>query len=251
MSYSEIPSIRIAGSGKSELPGYGLLKISGTGRVCAEEISTKGSSRIPGGLRVRNLRSSGSTLVEGDITADSITFSGSAHIEGDLNCNELSKSGSLKVERKLNADFARVSGSTKVNEEGIIKTELCSSGSISFGGDLVSEGKIRYSGVMDVEGGLKARYFEAKLGSNDSHIRKGVNANFIDVRKEESRMMGFLVTRDIVGEEIILENVLCDNIEGDKIIILPGCTVRGTNRYRDDVKVDRQSKLNCEPQKIL
>jgi hypothetical protein len=62
--------------------------------------------------------------------------------------------------------------------------------------------------------------------------------------------MGFLVTSDIVGEEIILENVICENIEGDKIKILQGCTVKGTVRYRDDVKIDPQSKLNRDPQKI-
>lgn len=146
MEYSELPNTRIAGSGRLTLPGYGTLKISGSGRVNTDSISTSGSSTIPGGLILRDLKTSGSTKIDGDIVSDTVKFSGSAHIEGSLECEELIKSGSIKIGKSLKADYARLSGSTHVRNGGVIRREIETSGSIEFGNDLVSEDRIMYSG---------------------------------------------------------------------------------------------------------
>lgn len=252
MSYSEIPSIRIAGSGRTEIPGYGPLKIAGAGYLGREEINTRGSSNLPGDLKVRNLKSSGSINIDGDITVDSAKIRGSINVHGDLKCKELSKSGSLKVANDLIAKYAIVSGSTKVIGKGYFEKKLDSNGSIILGDDLVSDGSIRFSGSMRVDGTLESKTFVARLGRDDSNIRDGIKAEKIDVRvdKPNHKYDGYLITSDIVGDDIVLENVICNNVEGNKVSILRGCHVKEKVRFRDNVSIDPYSKLNREPEQI-
>jgi cytoskeletal protein CcmA (bactofilin family) len=252
MEYSKIPTTKIAGSGRVTISGYGDFKASGSGRISPEEISTSGSCKIPGGLTIRDLRTSGSTRIEGDITAELVKFSGSASVEGDLVCDEITESGSLKVEKDLRIKYGRFSGSTKVEGSGAVERELEANGSVLFGGDLVSEDRILYTGIMRVEGKVKARSFEARLNKDESFIRGGIEAEYINIQKshEDWRNLGTLVTTDITGDEIILENVECDNVIGKKITILPSCIIKGRVEYSDTIKVDPCSRLENEPEKI-
>lgn len=252
MEYNDLPNTRISGSGRVTLPGYGTLKISGSGRVYSDSISTSGSSTIPGGLRLRDLKTSGSTTIEGDITSDYIKFSGSARIEGALECEELIKSGSIKIGKSIKADYARLSGSTHVREGGVIGREIETSGSVDFGGDLISEDRIMYSGVMRVDGRVQAKSFEARLSRNESYIRNGITSDYINIQRshEDWRNMGILVTTDITGGEVTLENVQCDNVKGKKVTIKKGCYIEGTVEYSDTIQVDPASTLRNEPVKI-
>ena len=252
MSFSEIPSITVTGSGSTKIPGFGAIKISGYGSLAPEEISIRGSSRIPGGLKVRDLKSSRSINFDGDITVDSAIVSGSIHVQGDLRCEELYKSGSLKVSNNLIAKFAKVKGSTKVRGKGLIEKMLDSRGSITFGDDLFSNGNIRCSGSIRVEGRVESKSFEARLGRDESRIRDGIKADRIEVRRDNHYMRNdvYLVTTDIVGCDIVLENVICDNVEGNRVRILRGCHIKEKTRFREQVSVDPNSKLNSEPEKI-
>ncbi|MCW4013334.1 MAG: hypothetical protein NWF07_10140 [Candidatus Bathyarchaeota archaeon] len=249
MEYSELPDTRISGSGRVSLPGFGTLKISGSGRVYIDSISTSGSSTIPGGLRLHDLKTSGSTKIDGDISSDTIKFSGSAHIEGALECEELIKSGSIKIGKSLKADYARLSGSTHVRDGGVIGREIETSGSIEFGDDLVSEDRIMYSGVMRVDGRVQAKSFEARLSRDESYIRDGITSDYINILRshEDWRNMGSLVTSDIIGDDITLENVQCENVRGKKIVIKKGCYIKGTVEYSDTIQVDPASSLRSEP----
>jgi cytoskeletal protein CcmA (bactofilin family) len=251
MEYSKIPTTKIAGSGRITIPGYGELKVSGSGRFSSEEISTSGSSKIPGGLTIGDLKTSGSSRVEGDLTAEMVKFSGSANVEGNLVCEEIIKSGSLKVGKDLKIKYGRFSGSTKVEGSGTVERELEASGSMSFGGDLISDDRILYSGFIKVEGAIKARSFEARLRRDESYIREGIEADYINIQRshEDWRNGGYLVTTDITGDEIILENVECNNVKGNKITILPGCRITGKTQYSESIKVDPDSVLENKPEK--
>ena len=251
MEYSELPRTRISGSGRLTLPGYGTLKISGSGRVNSDSISTSGSSTIPGGLKLHDLKTSGSTKIEGDIASDTVKFSGSARIEGSLECEELTKSGSIKIGKSLKTDYARLSGSTHVREGGLIGREIETSGSIEFGGDLISEDRIMYSGVMRVDGRVQGKSFEARLSRDESYIRDGITSEYINILRshEDWRNMGSLVTSDITGDDITLENVQCDNIRGKNVTIKKGCYIKGTVEYSDTIQVDPALNLSNEPVK--
>ena len=251
MEYSKIPTTKISGSGRITIPEYGEFKVSGSGRISPEEISTSGSSRIPGGLTIRDLRTSGSARVEGDIKAEIVKFSGSASVEGSLVCEEITKSGSLRVDGDLKFKYGRFSGSTKVEGSGAVERELEASGSMAFGGDLVSEDRILYTGVMRVEGKVKAGSFEARLSKDESIINDGIEANYVNIQRshEDWRNLGTLITTDIAGDEIILENVECDNVTGKKITILSGCDIKGKVQYSESINIDPNSRLENEPEK--
>ena len=151
MEFSEIPVAKISGSGRINVPSYGLFKISGSGKISPEEISASGSSQIPGGLVVGNLHGSGSVLIKGDIKSNNVRLSGSTKIVGTLTCCELEGSGTLRIDEDLNAKYARLSGSSKITGAGVFEKELEASGAVTFGGDLISGDRVRYSGVMRVE----------------------------------------------------------------------------------------------------
>jgi cytoskeletal protein CcmA (bactofilin family) len=252
MEYSRIPTIRIAGSGKATIPGFGDIKISGSGHISPEKITASGSSHLPGGLIVGSLKTSGSTKIEGDIEAETVRISGSAQIDGDLTCEELKKSGSLRIEKSLKTKYGKVSGSTNIKGDTFIERELESSGAISVGGNLTSEERILYSGVMNVDGYVKAKSFEARLGSHKSQVRDGIEADYINIQRshDDWRNRGYLITKDISGEDILLENVECENLTGKNIRILQGCKISGKIKYSDSLTVDPDSYLENEPEKI-
>ncbi len=252
MEYSDIPTSKISGSGRLTVPGHGVFKISGSGRISPELIKTSGSSKIPGGLKVGEVRTSGSSKIEGDIEAEFIKFSGSATVDGSVTCEDIDKSGSLRIMKDLNCDSAQFSGSTNIGGYGRFKNELRNSGSLRVGEDIASEGHVRFSGSIRVDGRVTAKSFEGRLGRKDSHIKEGIEADYIEIEPgmDNWRGEGYLVTSNIVGKDIILENVECDNVTGDKVTILPGCRIRGKIRYRESVKVDPGTKMESEPEKI-
>ncbi len=252
MEYSEIPTSKISGSGRLTVPGHGTFKISGSGRISPELIKTSGSSKIPGGLKVGEVKVSGSSTIEGDIETEYMTVSGSSSVEGNLTCEELEKSGSIRIDGNLKCRTAQMSGSTKVCGTVVIEKELKNSGSIRLGDDVESEGHIRFSGRFEVQGKLTAKSFEARLGRKESFIQGGIEADYIEIRehRENWRGEGVLITTDIVGDDIILENVECDNVTGNKVTILPGCRIKGKIQYRESVKVDPKTQMESEPEKI-
>ena len=252
MEYSEIPTSKISGSGRLTVPGYGVFRISGSGRISPEFIKTSGSSKIPGGLTVGEVKTSGSSTIEGDIEAEFIKISGSSSVEGSVACEDIEKSGSLRIEKDLNCKSAQLSGSTSVGGFGRFEKAMRSSGSIRFGEDIESEGVVRFSGTIQVDGSVTAKSFEGRLGRKESNIREGIEADYIDLwpGRTNWRDEGYLVTTDIVGKEIILENVDCHNVTGDKVRILSGCSVSGKIQYRESVEVAPGTRMENEPDKI-
>ncbi len=254
MEYSEIPATRISGSGRVTLQGFGTVKISGSGSVSPERIATSGSSTLPGGLHVGELKTSGSSRVEGDIHAERMEFSGSASIEGDARFRSLRKSGSLSVEGGVHGDTMHVSGSTTIRGDAVIAGELRASGSIRVGGDIESRGSVELRGVFKVRGGIKAKRFEARLGNRLSVAEEGVEADVVDVEPlpRDWDRKGELRTKDIVGvEEVTIENVSCDNVRGGRVVIRGGCRVNGVVEYIESIEVSPNSYLAQEPVKIV
>lgn len=252
MEYSEIPTSKISGSGRLTVPGHGTFKISGSGRISPELIKTSGSSKIPGGLTVGEVKVSGSSTIEGDLTTEYITVSGSSAVEGNLTCGDLEKSGSMKIRGDLKCKTAQFAGSTNIGGYGRIEKELRNSGSIRFGEDIDSDGHVRFSGSFEVKGKVTAKSFEAKLGRKESFIDGGIEAEYIDIRpgRDNWRGEGYLVTTDIVGDDITIENVECVNVTGNKVRILPGCRVKGKVQYKDTLNMDPDTKIDTEPEKI-
>ncbi len=254
MEYSDIPATRISGSGRVTLQGFGTVKVSGSGSISPERISMSGSSTLPGGLHIGELKTSGSSRVEGEVHADRIEFSGSASIDGDAHFEHLRKSGSLSVEGGVYGNTMRVSGSTTIRGDAEISDELRSSGSIRVEGGIESKGVVELRGGFEVRGRVKARHFEARLGRRLSVAEEGIEADVVDVEPlpRDWDREGELRTKDIVGvEEVTIENVECENIRGGRVVIRGGCRVNGKVEYTESIEVSPNSYLAQEPVKIV
>ena len=254
MEYSDIPATRISGSGRVTLQGFGTVKVSGSGSISPERISMSGSSTLPGGLHVGELKTSGSSKVEGEIHADRIEFSGSASIEGDAHFDHLRKSGSLDVDGGVYGNTMRVSGSTTIRGDAEIADELRSSGSIRVEGGVESKGAVEIRGAFKVRGSIKAKHFEARLGNKLSVAEEGIEADVVDVEPlpRDWDREGELRTKDIVGiREVSLENVECENVRGGRVVIRGGCRVNGKVEYTESIEVSPNSYLAQEPVKIV
>ncbi|MCD6263038.1 polymer-forming cytoskeletal protein, partial [Candidatus Bathyarchaeota archaeon] len=127
---SEIPTTRISGSGRVDLPGLGEVDISGSGYISPEEIRVSGSGRLPGGLRVKRIMCSGSVTVGGDVEAEEMTFSGSASILGSVHAERLSASGSFKTGGGLRGGSMRFSGSCRIGSDAQLEGSLVLHGSL-------------------------------------------------------------------------------------------------------------------------
>lgn len=254
MEYSDIPATRIRGSGYVTLQGYGTVKVSGSGDISPERISMSGSSTLPGGLRVGELKASGSSRVEGELHADRIELSGSASIEGDAHFSHLRKSGSLGVDGGVYGDTMHVSGSTIIRGDAVIADELRASGSIRVEGGVESRGSVELRGVFEVRGRIKARSFEAQLGRELSVAEEGIEADVVDVKisPRDWERIGVLRTKDIVGvREVTIENVECEDIRGGKVVIRGGCRVNGKVEYTESIEVNPNSYMARDPVKLV
>jgi cytoskeletal protein CcmA (bactofilin family) len=235
LEYSDIPATRISGSGRVTLQGFGTVKVSGSGSISPERISMSGSSTLPGGLHIGELKTSGSSRVEGEVHADRIEFSGSASIDGDAHFEHLRKSGSLSVEGGVYGNTMRGSGSTTIR-------------------GIESKGVVELRGGFEVRGRVKARHFEARLGRRLSVAEEGIEADVVDVEPlpRDWDREGELRTKDIVGvEEVTIENVECENIRGGRVVIRGGCRVNGKVEYTESIEVSPNSYLAQEPVKIV
>jgi cytoskeletal protein CcmA (bactofilin family) len=255
----------ISGSGRVSVPGIGELHISGSGHVSPEEIRVSGSGHIPGGFRVGRIRSSGSFTIGGDIEADEMNFSGSASVMGNVYAKGLTASGSFKAEGGAVGESMRFSGSCRFGGDVQLEDSLTVHGSLTVSGDVTARNLAELDGSFDIAGKLTTSTFKAELSYSRSHVEKGIQADFVDVRKRSGAeglvLFGFpifgrrfregeLSTTDIVGrEKVYLENVYCDNVTGRDVVIGEGCEVRGRIRYSGTVEVHPKARIMNAPEK--
>jgi len=261
-----IPTTRVSGSGRVNIPGIGEMRIAGSGHVSPEEIRISGSGYIPGGIRVERIGCSGSVSIGGDIEADEMRFSGSASISGSVHSKNLSASGSFKAEGDAKGVSMRFSGSCRIGSEVTLEDSLVVHGSLTVLGNVTTEKLVELIGCFDVDGKLKTGTFKAELRRSKSHIKNGIQADYVDIRKRDKIegivLFGFpifgkrfregrLTTTDIVGkEEVYLENVVCNNITGKNVTIGEGCEIKGKVHYFGAIEVHPTAKLSNPPEKI-
>jgi len=243
-----IPISHISGSGKVQLPGLGEIHVSGAGFVSPAEIRISGSSHLPGGIKVGKIRGSGSVSVNGTIEADEMRFCGSVTIAGSVKAKSLSSSGSCQIGD--NAEF---------------EDFLRSRGSLRVSSSLKATNSVDIRGSFNIEGKLETDTLDVELNSSRSHVKNGIEATNISIRKGESEgivIFGFpifgkrfgvgkLSTTNIVAKaKVYIENVSCDNVIGREVTIEEGCTIKGRVKYLDMISVHPTASLANPPEKI-
>lgn len=256
-----IPTTSVRGSGRVNIPGIGEIRISGSGHISPEEIRVSGSGHLPGGFKVGRIRSSGSASIGGDIEADEMDFSGSASIMGSVFSERLTASGSFKADGGARGGSMRFSGSCRIRDEVELGDSLVVHGSFMVSGDVNAQNLVELDGSYDIGGKLTTSTFKSELSQRRSHVEKGIQADYVDVRKGRKvkglvlfgrRLReGELHTTDIVGRQrVYLENVHCDNVTGKDVVMGEGCEVRGKVRYSGTVEVHPKANITNPPEKV-
>jgi cytoskeletal protein CcmA (bactofilin family) len=259
-----IPTTRVSGSGTVHIEGVGDIRISGSGFISPEEIKISGSGNLPGGIKSGRIGCSGSVRIEGDAEAEVMNFSGSASIAGDAKTKVLSASGSLLIAGGVKASLMEVAGSAKVDKGIELEDALRVHGSLKVSGGVEAKNIVELYGRFDVDGKVTAESFEAELSRLESHVRNGIKAGNVSVKKKgvEGLVLfgipiigrivrdGKLYTTDIVAKErVYLENACCDNVSGKEVTIGDGCEIKGTVAYSGTISVHPRARLSSPPKK--
>jgi cytoskeletal protein CcmA (bactofilin family) len=214
---SFMPTVTIRGSGRFMIPNSGEGRISGIGKVSGDEITVHGSAHLPGGLKTGKIVTHGSADFNGAINAESMESAGSTRVEGDIT----------------------------------VKKGIRCKGVLTGRGN-VSAASLDFAGSLRIQGTLKTESFEGKLGENTSRIENGVTSERIHIETGDigwHRSSGELVTSNINGGDIYLENVVCDNIAGKRITLGPNCKVKGEVNYTESVEVHPTASLAHPPKR--
>ncbi|RLI42195.1 hypothetical protein DRO69_10660 [Candidatus Bathyarchaeota archaeon] len=259
----KIPTTKVSGSGKVHIEGIGNIQISGSGFISPEEIRISGSGRLPGGLNVGRITCSGSVSIGGNIEAEEIKISGSGSIVGNVRTKAFSAAGSVSINGWVKGSVMKVAGSCTIGGAAELTNTLRAHGSLKVLGDVKAKSLVELHGSFDIDGKVITENFDAELRRSDSHIKNGIEAVNVSVKKKEVEglvIFGFpilgrifrsgkLYTTNIKGEEVHLENVSCQDICGKNVIIGEGCIIKGKVKYSKFISVNSEANLANPPEK--
>lgn len=237
------PSIKISGSGSAGGGDYEQIKISGSGKLTGdascETFKVSGSTAIEGSLKAIDAGMSGSTRFRKDVEAETFKASGSAKVDGNVKAQELKTSGSFTVGGALSGDTLSFSGALKVGNE-------CSAEHFKLNGQCQIGGLLNADSVeIELEGKSEIR----AIGAGTVKVIEGRYGSFIkDLVGMFSDQSGKLICETIEGDEIYLENTICEMVRGGEITIGKGCQIKqveysGSLKVESDGRVDTQVQL--------
>lgn len=194
------------------------VKIVGSGSVTGNPVQTRefkvaGSARVQGDLRADVAKISGSCQFDGSVMVDTFRASGGVRIAGSLEADDVESSGSLQVAGDVRSDDLQLSGSFRT-------------------GGRVECDDFRSAGALWVEGELHADDVSIHL-AGESFVRS-IAADDVDIRVTGGllRSRGSLKAERIVAQDVYLEGVEADYVEGHDVRVGPHCRI-GTVRAED------------------
>ncbi|AIY83121.1 MAG: hypothetical protein KIB43_04110 [Clostridium baratii] len=237
------------------MENYNDIKILGDGVIpegIYNNIRIAGACNIVGKIDANLLKISGSCNSNENIKSEEIKVYGAFSSKGEVFCNNrFIVNGEASI---LKGDF---NGLVKVRGELNIK-EYSSFENIEVYGELKTlgnfEGNSFYGyGRVDIEGLLSADKVEIIIHDN-SEIKE-IGGENISIKNNTSKKLfgilfnqtkkGYVRCNLIEGDNIYLENTICDIIRGENITIGKGCTI-GTIEYSNNLTVDKESIVRNE-----
>lgn len=143
------------------------------------------------------------------------------------------------------------SSSTCIESDVTVKNGIHCRGVLNVRGN-VSATSVDFAGSLRIQGALKTESFEGRLGENTSRIENGITSERIRIEIGDigwHRSSGELVTSNITGGDIYLENVVCGNITGKRVTLGPGCRIKGEVTYTESVEVHPETSLFHPPKR--
>lgn len=240
---SQMPDLKINGSGTASGGAYNLVRINGSGRItgaldCADFI-INGSGEAMDSVECGALRISGAGRIGGDLKCGEAKVNGSGSFGSAVNCAELSVTGSADIKKSVNAQRVKVNGSVKI------------------GGDCNAE-KFYSNGLFEIGGLLSADDIDIHLYWNRSRakeiggekIRVSLGTTGLGLVKAllPSSHFPALEADVIEGNDITLENTIAKVVRGDNVTIGSGCDIglveyKGHYRKQSGAKVAQEKKV--------
>ncbi len=237
-------SASISGAGTIGGGTYTRISISGagkvTGDVTAEELRISGAGKVLGRAEATQITASGSAVFASDVTAEEMRVSGSARVDGRAKVKELKCSGTFKAGGSLSSEYIKTTGDLRV------------------GGDVEAE-IFKATGGFRIDGLLSADRVEIHIGGRCQ--AKEIGGERIQVTRGGWKEKGILldgliklftgggvaelVTTQIEGDEITLEDTTAEVVRGTRIEIGPGCRI-GRVEYSESLHVDPDAVVKEE-----
>ncbi len=189
--------------------------------VYAREFVCTAAGKIQGNLDSEIAEVKGACKIGGNVRTAILKVGGSMKVMGNVDAELIRAKGALKVEGSITADHLRVSGATKVLGGIVSSQEIMVQGVLKCARD-VDANVFNQLGSVGVEGRLKAKEYNAELGGKSSI--KYLESAIIKVKAGNSRDSE-LIAKEIKGQDIYLENTVAEKLEGNKVVLGPGCTI--------------------------
>ena len=231
------------------------LNLSGASKVTGGEyknVKISGASEISSDIICDRMDISGAITVQGNIRANSCKVSGACQINGGISSTDLKISGGAKIKGDIAGKNIEIAGATKV--EGSIKGEIIKlAGGVSVGMDMECEefymdGSLRTKGTVNCEKCEINIYADSEieeLVGGTIRIQKGyqIRNTWTSLKSFITKINGRIRLKTIEGDEVYLENTICDIVRGTNVVIGPDCKI-GCVEYSNKLDIHDSSTVD-------
>ncbi|RXK17651.1 hypothetical protein [Macrococcus sp. DPC7161] len=210
-----------------------------------EKVTVNANSDTNGSIELNEImiEPSGIFTVNGKLNAPFVEVKGQLHITDTLETQTLNvaKDASLKVEKQTVGNTLHNKGKASF-ETDVFIPEITNDAELYIDG-LTDTKSFKSTGLIEVHQMLTAEKINITLGSA-SYI-KAMKAQKIDV-KADRELLVFkdddhkLTSKEIIGNDITLENTVCDVVRGKNVKILNNCMIK-TIEYSESYSFDGDS----------
>jgi len=201
----------------------------------------------------RDYRCAGSCTL-GPGTYGIISSAGSLKITGDIRADKITSAGSLFSDGNIHTDIFRSAGSAKINGN-ILGDDISAARYIQvidMQGDRIKIGGMIVCNALKgdriaLEGGIKAEEVmgdEITIKIDGKGEVKRIEGDEINIRSRRGffrRCSGKLKVGNIKGDNIYLECVIAENVEGEEVVVGENCEI-GTLKA-EKMKISKNSKV--------
>ena len=228
------------------MESYGNIKVLGDGVVpegIYNNIKIADSCNIVGNIDVNLLKITGSCNSDKNIKSKDIRVYGEFNNKGEVFCNNLFLvNGASSI---LKGDF-KVRGELNIKEDSSFENievlgELKTLGNFE-GNSFYGYGKVMVEGLLSADKVEISIYDNSEIkeiGGENISIKNSTKKKFFGILLNEMKK-GYVRCNLIEGDNIHLENTICDIVRGENITIGKGCTI-GTIEYSNKLTIDKES----------
>lgn len=243
---SDMQNVKVFGEGTLGEGVYNKINIFGEassiGNIECENLKVLGDLDLKGTLKVNN----------------KFDVMGSVNLEKEGVINTLKIMGELKtIERIEVTEILKVIGEFNLKgymklKDGKILGEVTSEDSIEFdnlkvtgeltcyncqGNEITSQGRLNIANLLSADKIMVEPSWNSdinEIGGSEIIIKKSKNKNW--------NRNGRLTSKLIEGDNIILQNTICDIVRGENIIILDNCEIKRVE-YKNKLEIDKKSNV--------